>query len=271
EERAIWRLERLGFRDVEVAYRELRLLRDGPPHAPASPRRREALAALAPALLLEIARSQAPERALRLMATFVSTIGARTSYLHLLLENPGVMRLLVRLFATSEFLSAFFLRHPELLDSLVRADLVRIVRSGDELAADLAARLGSAPDLEAELDTLRRFRHEELLRIGVHDIEGTLEPEEVGRQLTALAEACLAAALGVARREVLARARLPDAAPSEGLVVLGMGSLGSAELNYASDLDLIFIYDAGEPEWWADRAVAHEVFTRIAQRAISAL
>src|SRR6185503_12161613 len=149
EERALWRLGRLGFKDLERAYGDLRLLRDGPPHAPASARRRQALAALAPALLAEIARSAAPNRALANMATFVSTIGARTSYLHLLLENPGVMRLLVRLFASSEFLSAFFLRHPELLDSLVRADLVRIERTRDELDADLSARLDAAPELEA--------------------------------------------------------------------------------------------------------------------------
>src|SRR5439155_4039 len=153
-ERALWRLGRLGFRDLESAYRELRLLRDGPPHAPASARRRAALVRLAPALLTEISRSAAPERALHHLATFVSTIGARTSYLHLLLENPGVMRLLVRLFATSEFLSAFFLRHPEVLDSLVRADLMRIVRARADLAAELAARLAAAPDLESRLDTL---------------------------------------------------------------------------------------------------------------------
>jgi [glutamine synthetase] adenylyltransferase / [glutamine synthetase]-adenylyl-L-tyrosine phosphorylase len=271
EERAVWRLGQLGFRDIEAAYRDLRLLRDGPPHAPASARRRQALAALAPALLVEIARSAAPERALRHLATFISTIGARTSYLHLLLENPGVMRLLVRLFATSEFLSAFFLRHPELLDSLVRADLVCIERPADEMAADLHARLAAAPDLEAELDTLRRFRHEEFLRIGVHDIEGVLEPDGVEAQLTALAETCLRAALGIARREVLARTGLPDASPTDGLAVLGMGKLGSGELGYASDLDLIFVYDEGDPAWWTNRIVAHEFFTRIAQRAISAL
>jgi glutamate-ammonia-ligase adenylyltransferase len=64
EERALWRLGRLGFRSLEDAYRELRLLRDGPPHAPASARRRQALAALAPALLGEIAQSADPDRAL---------------------------------------------------------------------------------------------------------------------------------------------------------------------------------------------------------------
>ena len=270
-ERAHARLGRLGFQDLEAAYRELRLLRDGPPHAPASARRRAALARLAPALLTEISRSAAPERALRHLATFISTIGARTSYLHLLLENPGVMRLLVRLFATSEFLSAFFLRHPELLDSLVRADLMRIVRVREDMASELAARLAAAPDLEARLDTLRRFRHEEFLRVGVHDIEGTLEPAEVGRQLTHLAETCLAAALAIARREVLARAGVPDAPESEGLAVLGLGKLGGGELGYASDLDLIFVYDPGDLAWWSGRAVPHELFTRVAQRAISTL
>jgi glutamate-ammonia-ligase adenylyltransferase len=264
-------LARLGFRDVASASENLRLLHDGPPHAPASARRRQALAALAPALFAEITDSAAPDRALHHMATFVSTVGARSSYLHLLLENPGVMRLLVRLFATSEFLSAFFLRHPELLDSLMRADLVRLVKTHEELEAELAARLAAAPDLESRLDTLRRFRHEEFLRIGVHDIQESLGQDDVGRQLTWLAEACLGAALGIARREVLPRAGLPAGGATERLAIIGVGKLGSEDMNYASDLDLIFVYDEGDPAWWAGRAVPREIFTRLAQRVISAL
>jgi glutamate-ammonia-ligase adenylyltransferase len=270
EERALFALAGLGFRDVEGAYRDLRLLRDGPPHAPASPRRQRALETLAPALLAQVAASAAPDRALHQVATFITGVGARTSYLHLLLENPAVLRLLVRLFATSEFLSAFFLRHPELLDSLVRADLVRVTRTLDEMHAELGARMAGA-DLETALDTLRRFRHEEFLRIGVHDIEGSLGADEVEQQLSALAEACLGAALALGRRETLARTGVPAEPATEGLVVLGMGKLGGAELNYASDLDLIFVYDAGPAAWWEGRLAPHELFTRIAQRAISAL
>src|SRR5439155_540379 len=99
---------------------------------------------------------------------------------------------------------------------------------------------------------------EEFLRVGVHDIEGTLEPAEVGRQLTHLAETCLAAALAIARREVLARAGVPDVPESEGLAVLGLGTLGGGELGYASDLDLIFVYDPGDPAWWSGRGAADE-------------
>lgn len=263
-------LAALGFRDLDAAVTDLVLLRDGPRHAPAQVRRRQALAQLGPTLLAEIAGSVFPERALHHMASFIATAGARTSYLHLLLENPGVMRLLVRLFATSEYLSSFFVQHPELIDNLVRADLVRVVRSPAEMAAELQDRLLAAPDFEIELDTLRRFRHEEFLRIGVHDIQGELALADVGRQLSALAEVCLGAALRLAVQEVRARLKLPDGAPTDGLAVVAMGKLGGAELSYNSDLDLIYVYEPGNAADWGERA-AHEVFTRIAQRTISVL
>src|SRR5262249_28308608 len=137
--------------------------------------------------------------------------------------------------------------------------------------AELHARLAAAPDLETRLDELRRFRHEEFLRIGVHDLEGELEIEEASRQLSVLATVCLGAAVDVARDELLARTGLPPASPTRGLAVLAMGKLGSGELNYNSDLDLIFVYDPGDPAWWTGRMPAHDFFTRVAQRAISAL
>src|SRR5262249_60928089 len=59
--------------------------------------------------------------------------------------------------------------------------------------------------------------------------------------------------------------------PREGLAVVAMGKLGGEELNYHSDLDLIFVYDAGDPAWWHDRITPHEFFTRVAQRAMSVL
>src|SRR5262249_18939323 len=166
---------------------------------------RQALSALAPSLVAEIAGSAAPDRTLHHVASFITTVGARTSYLHLLLENPGIRRLLVRLFATSEFLSNFFLRHPELLDSLVRADLIRITRTRQDLGREMAARLAAAQDFEAELDTLRRFRNEEFLRIGVHDIQNELTATEVSAQLSALADVCLSQALALARRDRIPR------------------------------------------------------------------
>jgi len=266
------RIAALGFRDPAAAVDALRLVRDGAPHAPPSEARRRALRQLAPALLAEIAASSDPDRALQHLASFIASVGVRTSYVHLLLENPGVRRLLVRLFATSEFLSRFFLRHPEMLDSLVRADMVRVVRSEAEQAAELGERLAAAPDLEAALDALRRFRHEEFLRIGIHDIEGEILVEAASAQLSTLAVVCVRAALGIARQEVLRRTGLPDDASTRGLAIVAMGKLGSGELNYNSDLDIVFVYDAGDPAVWAARTTPPaEFFSRLAQRTISAL
>ena len=263
-------LARLGFRDVEEAGRSLRLLRDGPRHAPASPRRRQAIVALGPSLLAEIARSGAPDRALRLMAEFVATVGARSSYLQLLERNPATMRLLVRLFASSEFMSRFFIRHPELLDNLVRVDLVRIVCSRDELATELADRLAAAPDLEVELDVIRRFRHEEFLRVGIHDLEGELDGPTVETQLSDLAEVCLEAAVRLATRETRRRTGVSAGPATEALAVIALGKLGGRELNYHSDLDLVFVWDVAE-EAWDEPVHPQDFFTRVVQRTISVL
>jgi glutamate-ammonia-ligase adenylyltransferase len=65
--------------------------------------------------------------------------------------------------------------------------------------------------------------------------------------------------------------RVPLAAPAEQLAVIGMGKLGSEELTYASDLDLIFVYDVTEPDWWHGRPTPHEFFTRVAQRTLGVL
>jgi glutamate-ammonia-ligase adenylyltransferase len=273
EARSRKRLAALGFRE-DTALADLRTLRDGPRHTPPSARRRRVIAALAPALVAALADSPDPDRALAHLASFVTTIGARSSFLHLLLENPGVMRLFVRLFGTSEFLSRYFLRHPELLDSLVRADLVRLTRSREEMGDELRSRLAASPDLESTLDTIRRFRHEEFLRIGVHDIEGELAGDAVRAQLTLLAEVCIGEAVEVAADAVRSRLGLPDETPARGLAVVGMGKLGGGELNYHSDLDLVFVYDAGDDAWWRAHApglAPHEYMTRVAQRTLSAL
>src|SRR6476646_7733092 len=67
---------------------------------------------------------------------------------------------------------------------------------------------------------------------------------------------------------------MPAGPPTDGLAVVGLGKLGGGELNYHSDLDIIFLYDAGPDAWWAEHSpklLAHEYFSRVAQRTISAL
>src|SRR5262249_42235509 len=133
------------------------------------------------------------------------------------------------------------------------------------------AQLAQAADFEEQLDVLRRFRSDEMLRIGVHDIQGELHYTAVADQLSALADTCLAKAYEIALAERDARFGRP---PNLGLAVVALGKLGSQELNYPSDLDLIFVFGptadavlAGEASqrWTASGLAARELFAKVAQ------
>jgi glutamate-ammonia-ligase adenylyltransferase len=252
-EASLTRLQALGFAQPEASYDDLRLLRDGPVSAPARAGRKKVLYDIAPSLLRTILQSADPDLALRNVATFISSVGARTSFLALLRENPGTLRMLVDLFGGSQFLANAFIRRPELLDTLVRADLVRVHRTAEDLDAELRALLPRDGDFEESLEVLRRFRNQEFLRIGINDLQSVLRPGEVSAELTTLAEECLRSACAIAGREVCARygcAELPGQ-----MVILALGKLGGGELNYNSDLDLIFVYDDAQP---ASSAVASD-------------
>ncbi len=268
EERTLWRLQQLGFRQLPEAYANVRLLHDGPPHSPASPKRRKLLYALEPLLFSEIAKAADPDRALAAMASLIASIGARSSFLALLRENPQTLRTLIGLFGTSAYLSQVFLRHPELLDSLVRTDLARVRKSRESMQSELTARLAEALEFEDRLDILRRYRAEEFLRIGINDSNGLLDVFGVNEQLTGLAEVCLSGAYEVAQRALLEQ--LGRLQPPGRFAIIGMGKLGAGELNYNSDLDLIFLYDSGEADSY-DRIGPQEFFTKLVQRLISVL
>jgi glutamate-ammonia-ligase adenylyltransferase len=259
------RLAELGFADPRAAVGHLLRLRDGPKFAPASARRKKALFALAPALLAAVRKASDPDQALFHMAEFISAIGARTSFLALLEQNPETLRLLVGLFGSSRYLSNFFLRHPELLDSLVRADLAVVRKDRAALDSDLANAIASANDYETQLDALRRFHNEELLRLGVNDIHGLLDPEDLEEELSLLAEVCLDGALAIAAQALAERYGVPPGR----FAVVGMGKLGRRALSYNSDLDLIFVYDGSRD---TGRGITlREYYTKLAQRLLVVL
>jgi glutamate-ammonia-ligase adenylyltransferase len=272
EELALKELQRLGFPEPQRAYRNLLAVRDGEPYSPPSPRRLKVMRRLGPALMGAVMQSSAPDQALFNLAEFSHRVGGRTGFLSLLAENPTTAQLLITLFASSQFLTDLFLACPELLDSLIRADLTKPHKTREGLLEELAAALASNADLQDKLNAMRRTRSQEFLRIGLHDLGGGLKLEEVFNQLTDLAEACLEAALALSLREMekshgkISRGRF---------ALLGMGKLGGREIDYNSDLDLIFVYDAPEESRSRGGAGAsldaHEFYVRLGQRLITFL
>ena len=102
--------------------------------------------------------------------------------------------------------------------------------------AELASALDEKDDLEGKLNSLRRYRAEEFIRIGLHDIGGELELENVIAQLSDLAEACLDGALKISFQEL---EKSYGQMTGGSFAILGMGKLGGREIDYNSDLDLM--------------------------------
>jgi glutamate-ammonia-ligase adenylyltransferase len=268
----IQELGNAGFTDPERAYENLLAVRDGEVYAPPSPRRLKVMRALGPALIAEIAKSSAPDQALLNLAQFTHRIGGRTGFLTLLAEKPETMRLLITLFAQSQFLTDLFLNRPELIDTLIRVDLTRIEKAKHDMVTELRAAVGEADDVEAKLDSLRRYKTEEFIRIGLHDLGGAIALEAVLKQLSSLAEAGLEIALELTLRELEMKF---GPVPGGRFAILGMGKMGGRELDYNSDLDLVFIYAAAEDAQSRGGAQgdlpAHEFYVRAGQKLITYL
>jgi [glutamine synthetase] adenylyltransferase / [glutamine synthetase]-adenylyl-L-tyrosine phosphorylase len=267
EEKIVEELTRLGFSDPRKAYSSMLALRDGPTYSPPSPRRLKVMRALGPALMEEVVQSGAPDEALFNLAEFMHRVGARTGFLTLLAENPKTMRLLLGLFTQSQFLTDMFIKRAELLDSLIRADLTQIHKTREQMLRELTAVFAETDDLEQNLDRLRRYRAEEFVRMGLHDLGGELKLEGLLGQLTNLAEACLEGALLLAYQEV---AKSHGKAAKGKFAVLGMGKLGGREIDYNSDLDLIFVYDAPDDACSSGGSSAslpaHDYYVRLGQK-----
>jgi len=277
-------LEERGFSNPDAAYDILLVLRKGPAYKPLTERVQRLLDRIAPYMLQEVVDSSNPEMALLNLEKYLLSLRARGAFFALLAENREIIRLLIKLFSSSQFLTRIFIQHPEILDSLVSSNYAQITKGKEAMQQELE-KLLAGRDYEECLDSLRRYRNEEFLRIALNDLGGELKQGDGALQLSWLAEVCLERAVEMARSELLPRFGLPFCQDAQGheqpaaFAILGMGKLGGCELNYHSDLDIIFIYE-GEGE---NRAVEgsdpqrfrqvsnHEYFAKLAQRIISVL
>jgi len=231
------------------------------------------LAEVLPVLLQEIVSSPEPDLALVQLEKFLSKTGASAGYLSLLKDHPAVRKLLVEFFSTSEFLGNLLNSHPELLDELVSPAALQ-PRTASELESELESFLHSAADFEEKLTRLRHFQKMELLRVGMEELSGRLELELLEERLTVLAEIILEQAYKVSWEELVNRHGKPGRealGELSGLLILGLGRLGSREMSWASDLDLIFIYQGHGSTDGKQPIDVHEFFVKLCQKIISTL
>ncbi|MDD2850335.1 MAG: bifunctional [glutamate--ammonia ligase]-adenylyl-L-tyrosine phosphorylase/[glutamate--ammonia-ligase] adenylyltransferase [Desulfuromonadaceae bacterium] len=263
------------FEDVDRAYDNLTALRRGPVKANLTERSRRTLGKIAPLLIQELFESPDPDLALAHLDRFMNIIASRSSCYALLAENRTTIKLLVSLFGMSEFLSKTLIGHPELLESLIAGGDASRSKSREIMMAELNSLMEQSDYFEDHLNIIRRYRNEEFLRIGLNDIHGRMLQGEVASQLSLLGEVCLEGAYRLAVAE-LSRFGRPlwqnNGTPAEAnLAIIALGKLGGGELNYHSDLDIIFVYDHQGTTDGEKQISNHEYFAKLAQKIISIL
>jgi [glutamine synthetase] adenylyltransferase / [glutamine synthetase]-adenylyl-L-tyrosine phosphorylase len=174
-------------------------------------------------------------------------------------------------FAASRFVEEAANREPDLLPGLAASGALARPRAPGEIG-ELASAIVAA-DEAGFMDALRRLRRHELVRIAWRDLTGAATLGETLAETSALADAAIATALAFANRALAPRYGQPRSASGEAqeLLVIGMGKLGGGELNFSSDVDLVFLFpEPGETD--GARAVTNEeYFTRLGQLLIRLL
>jgi glutamate-ammonia-ligase adenylyltransferase len=238
-----------------------------------SARSRERLDHLMPQLFEAARATAAPVPSLLRLCRLMQTVARRSSYLALLEEQPAARRRLVRLFADSAFLAECVIAQPLLLDDVLDPRIDQLPFKRADITAEIARVLNTLEEreAEAELDRINEFKASTAFRLGLAFNDGRADAVATARRLAALAESVVAAVLALAERELVAQhGRLPG--EGSGFSVLGYGSLGGEELGFASDLDLVFVYDGRRAQAMSDGARPIEGsrwYQRLAQRVMN--
>jgi glutamate-ammonia-ligase adenylyltransferase len=263
-------LDELGFRKPELAAETIRGWHFGRRPAVQSPRAREVLTELIPALLNSLSGSGDPDAALAAFDQALARMPAAVELFSILRANKAVRDLFGDVLGSAPRLASIVTQRPHLLDAAIDP---RFLQAAMHAASyeDRARRLLDAPTYESFLDQARIFAQEEAFLIGIRVLSGVLDALDAGAAYSALAESVVAVTLVGVEREFqkehgrVARGRA---------CVIAMGKLGSREMTASSDLDLILLYDfdTDEPQSDGRRPLHASVYyTRLTQRLISAL
>ncbi|MCQ4574917.1 MAG: bifunctional [glutamate--ammonia ligase]-adenylyl-L-tyrosine phosphorylase/[glutamate--ammonia-ligase] adenylyltransferase [Candidatus Brocadiales bacterium] len=226
-------LAKYNFKDLTKAHRNIELLSREAPPLHDSPRTRAFFASMAPSLLSMLKRAPDPDMALNNLERCTASLGAKTIFFQMLVENPQALEVFVDLCAWSQFLSDILIKNPGMVDQLIDSLIIGEHKDTKEMTAELSAIMAHAPDT---LRCLHGYKNQEILRIGVRDILGKADMKTTMEDLSGLAEAVLVNAFHMCAKGVDWEGDAPE------FGVLALGKLGGREMCYSSDIDVVFVY-----------------------------
>jgi glutamate-ammonia-ligase adenylyltransferase len=218
------RLAAFGFRDAAATRAALRELASG------LTRRSRVMQQLLPVLLGWLSETPDPDLGLLQLRRLAEGPARSSALATAFRESPGAAERTCRILGTSRLLGDGLRRQPDFVDTLADDTALARAKERDELVAEALGTLSWREDERSRREGLRRFKRRQLLRIAARDILGFASLDDTGRELAHLAEACVEAAVRML-------------APPVPFAVIGMGRFGGGELSYASDIDVLLVYD----------------------------
>lgn len=253
------RLGTLGFDDVRDAAQRLLLTSQSPKLASLPQASRTKMMALINAALPIISTvTEARSATLGRLLDFFEAIARRAAYLALLTEYPHTLERVIRMMSASDWAAKYLTRHPILLDELLEDRTLKAAPDWPAFAHEVKRQLDAVQgDTEQEMNVLRDLHHAQLFRLLAQDLEGALTVERLADHLSALADILVGATVNAVWQTIHNRHR-----ETPKFAVIAYGKLGGKELGYASDLDVIFLFDDEDQE-------APALYAKLAQRFIT--
>ncbi|MDP3031369.1 MAG: bifunctional [glutamate--ammonia ligase]-adenylyl-L-tyrosine phosphorylase/[glutamate--ammonia-ligase] adenylyltransferase [Rhodocyclaceae bacterium] len=252
-------LAELGFRDTTMLCARLAALRNGSRYQLMSEKTRTLFDTLVPRAIQAATAASSPavnpDDTLSRMLDLLEAISRRSAYLSLLLQYPQSLEQVARIAGASSWAANYLLHHPVLLDELLDPRILQMPPDWPAFRQQLTEQTDTLePDTEQQMDALREAHHAQVFRLVSQDVAGLLQLEKLSDHLSELADIMVGRTIELAWRKLLKRHRATPA-----FAVISYGKLGGKELGYASDLDLVYLFDDPAPE-------AAEVYSKLSTR-----
>jgi [glutamine synthetase] adenylyltransferase / [glutamine synthetase]-adenylyl-L-tyrosine phosphorylase len=251
-------LATLGFENPNEINRRLSSMQSSSRYQQMPDRCRKRIDSILPPLIEVAASFHNPDATFTRILDLLEAISRRESYLALLAEHPRTLKRLASLYSASPWVSQYLTRHPILLDELLDFRLLEELPDWPKLGKILRQELRDLEDdTEAKMDCLRHFQHAQVFRLVCQDLDGLLVLETVSDHLSDLADLMLTVTLEQVWQELPNKHRA-----NPQFAVIGYGKLGGKELGFASDLDIVYLFDDDHPN-------APEVYAKYAKRIVN--
>lgn len=264
-------LKAMGYANPETVSEIVMGWHHGSARATRTKRAREILTELMPLLLKRLSETANPDAAFLRFNEFLAHLPAGVQLFSLFQMNPQLLGLIADIFGSAPLLAGYLSKSPGLLDAVLYEDFYAALPAAEALQAQWKEMEKTARDFEERMHALTRFRNEKQFQAGVHLLKGMIDARQAGNFLADLADLAITETLeGVTAEFRKAYGNIK----SGRFAVIALGKLGSREMTFSSDIDLVFVYDA--PDMSASSTGgkplgASVYYNRLGQRLLTAL